>query len=33
MLARNRGIQAGVDVAYRDDEFAFYITVGTAWMR
>jgi hypothetical protein len=33
MLARKRGIQAGIDVAYSDDDVAFYITVGSAWMR
>jgi len=33
MIARKRGIQAGIDVAYSDDEFAFYITVGSAWLR
>ena len=33
MIARKRGIQAGIDVAYSDDEFAFYITVGSAWQR
>ena len=32
MLARKMGMQAGIDVAYSDDEFAFYFTVGTAWM-
>jgi len=33
LLARRRGIQAGIDVAYSDDDFAFYITVGSAWLR
>ncbi|MEM8886294.1 MAG: BamA/TamA family outer membrane protein, partial [Planctomycetota bacterium] len=32
-LARKYGIHAGVDVAYSDDDFAFYITVGSAWLR
>ncbi|MHC4956530.1 MAG: BamA/TamA family outer membrane protein, partial [Planctomycetota bacterium] len=33
LLARKMGVQAGIDVAYSDDDVAFYITVGSAWLR
>jgi len=33
LIARKRGIQAGIDVAYSDGDTAFYITVGSAWLR
>jgi hypothetical protein len=32
-LAREYGIHAGIDVAFSPDDTAFYIQVGSAWMR
>ena len=32
MLARKMGLQAGIDVAYSDEDVVFYFTVGNAWM-
>jgi hypothetical protein len=31
LIARAFGMRAGVDVAYGEDGFAFYITTGSAW--
>jgi len=32
MIARKMGFQAGIDVAYSDEEVAFYFTIGNAWL-
>lgn len=33
LLARLFGLQAGFDVAWSNDDFAFYLTIGSAWLR
>jgi hypothetical protein len=32
-MARKLGMQAGMDFAFSNDDFAFYIVMGTAWLR
>lgn len=33
LLARVFGLQAGVDFAWSNENFAFYLTIGSAWLR
>ena len=33
LMARKLGMQAGMDFAFSNDDFAFYIVMGTAWLR
>ncbi len=33
LMARKLGMQAGMDFAFSNDDFAFYIVMGTAWMK
>ena len=33
LMARKLGLHAGMDFAWGPDDFAFYLTVGSAWMR
>jgi hypothetical protein len=33
LMARKLGMQAGMDFAFSNEDFAFYIVMGTAWLR
>ena len=33
LLARQLGMHAGCDFAWSEDDFAFYLTIGSAWQR